>query len=79
MRLFSAVLGDPCLNPLKEPDTSLHMDAVRPLHEVVERVLGEGATSLTLAPMLVALGTGHARIDALYLSLIHISEPTRRS
>ena len=68
MRLFSAVLGDPCLNPLKEPDTSLHMDAVRPLHEVVERVLGEGATSLTLAPMLVALGTGHARIDALYRS-----------
>ena len=67
LRLFSAVLSDPCfLAPLTAKDPPAAVLAVQPLHLAVEHVLGHDASSATFAPMLHALGVGHARIDALY-------------
>lgn len=67
MRLFSAVLDDPCLHSVDKTEAAdAPVDAVQPLVSVVERVLGAQASPVTLAPMLVALGMGYGRIDAMY-------------
>lgn len=67
LRLFSTILSDPCLfAPLTAKDLPDAVAAVQPLYQAVEHVLGHGASSATFAPMLLALGVGHARIDTLY-------------